>query len=158
MEPSHWPQVQRIYQEGIDTGIATFENSAPEWDQWDTKFLSSCRLVGIFGDSVVGWSALQPVSPREAYRGVAEVTVYVDARYQRRGFGKALLQRLIEESESEGFWMLTASIFEANTLSIHLHESLGFHVVGPRERIGKKNGEWVTTVLMDRRSSINGID
>lgn len=39
MEPGDWPQVQGIYQEGIDTGFATFESSAPDWEYFDQSRL-----------------------------------------------------------------------------------------------------------------------
>ena len=69
-----------------------------------------------------------------------------------------LLIKLVDLSEKNGFWMLSASIFQQNTISIELHRKAGFEIVGVRKRIAKKDGEWVDTVLMDRRSGIIGTD
>jgi hypothetical protein len=64
MEASDWDAVRSIYLEGIATGNATFETSAPEWDEWDRGHLSACRLVASMDGQVVGWAALIPVSDR----------------------------------------------------------------------------------------------
>ena len=158
MKNIHLEDVKRIYQAGIDTGIATFESSAPSPEEWDDKFHNNCRLVGIIDDKVIGWAALQPVSEREVYAGVAEETVYVDPHYHGQGIGTLLLGRLIEESENEGYWMLTAAIFRENAISIHVHKKLGFRIVGIREKVARKDGKWTDTVLMDRRSKVVGMD
>jgi phosphinothricin acetyltransferase len=54
--------------------------------------------------------------------------------------------------------MLQATIFQENTLSINLHQKMGFRMVGYREKIGIKNGTWRNTVLMERRSLQASID
>lgn len=92
-----------IYQEGIDTGNATFETRVPSWEDWDRKHLASCRFVAREKEDIVGWIALGPISSRAVYRGVAEVSVYITSRYRGRGVGKILLRQLIEESERQGF-------------------------------------------------------
>jgi L-amino acid N-acyltransferase YncA len=152
----HWETVQCIYQEGIDTGLATFETQAPEWDTWNQKFNKDCRIVCFDKSELLGWAALQPVSVRNAYKGVAEVSVYVKMKKTGLGIGSKLLAWLVLESESNDYWMLSASIFKENEPSIHLHKKMGFHVVGVRERIAQHNGIWVDTVLMDRRSQKTG--
>ena len=158
MAPAHWPDVVRIYQEGIDTGIATFENSVPSWKDWDRNHLKCCRLVCKIGSKVLGWAALSPVSSRCVYGGVAEVSVYVGADHRGKGVGISLLQKLILDSEKEGYWTLQSGIFPENNVSIQMHEKAGFRKIGYRERIAKKNGQWKDNVLMERRSSIVGLD
>jgi phosphinothricin acetyltransferase len=153
----HWPAVRAIYLEGIATGLATFETSAPEWRTWDEGHLGCCRLVAIDGDDVLGWAALSPVSKRAVYRGVTEVSVYVAERARGRGVGGRLLAALIAESEAAGIWTLQAAIFAANRHSIHVHERAGFRIVGTRERIGCRDGIWHDVVLMERRSRTAGL-
>src|SRR5258707_10033401 len=72
-----WLAVRDIYVQGINSGNATFEKSAPEWASWDASHLKNCRLVARAEDGVLGWAALSPVSNRCVYGGVAEVSVYV---------------------------------------------------------------------------------
>jgi phosphinothricin acetyltransferase len=64
---------------------------------------------------------------------------------------------LIEQSEKKGIWTLQAGIFPENAMSIKIHEDCGFRIMGRRERIGKMNGIWRDTLIMERRSSKAGI-
>ncbi|UUX49475.1 GNAT family N-acetyltransferase [Nisaea acidiphila] len=155
------PRVLAIYQAGIETGQATFESVAPDWPQFDEKYLPDCRLVALSGKEVVGWIALTPVSKRSVYAGVAEHSLYIAAHARGRGVGRLLLRELIEASERAGFWTLQTSIFPENEASIGLHESCGFRTVGRRERIAKMTygpmeGQWRDTVIMERRSAVAG--
>ena len=81
-----WEAVIEIYQEGIATGNATVETEAPPWERWNNNHRPDCRLVAKDGDLVVDWAALSPVSSRDAYSGVAEVSVYVAEKF-RGGVG-----------------------------------------------------------------------
>ena len=152
MEARDWPDVRKIYREGIESGNATFETAAPDWIDWDQDHLKCCRLLAIANDSAAGWAALSPVSERCVYQGVAEVSVYVTRTHRKQGIGKLLLNGLIKESESAGIWTLQAGMFPENQASIALHLACGFRKVGIRERLGQINGAWRDVVLMERRS------
>jgi phosphinothricin acetyltransferase len=158
MTMADWDSVSSIYLDGIATGQATFETSVPSWEKWNASHLACARLVIVSAkDGLVrGWAALSPVSTRPVYNGVAEVSVYVASEARRLGIGRALLERLIKESEQNGIWTVQAGIFPENQASIALHQKLGFRVVGTRERIGKLNGLWRDTVLLERRSTVVG--
>jgi len=155
---AHWGQVSSIYVDGIATGQATFETRSPSWAEWDSGHLPAPRLIATDGRHIVGWAALSGVSLRSVYAGVAEVSVYVSADRQGRGVGKLLLETLAAESEKDGIWTLQASIFPENVASLSLHKACGFREVGRRDRIGKINGVWRDTVLLERRSKLAGID
>jgi L-amino acid N-acyltransferase YncA len=156
MRPIDWAKVKAIYLEGITTGHATFETDAPSWAVWDDAHLRFARLVARVGQTISGWAALSPVSRRQAYSGVAEVSVYVAANDRNAGLGRALLDALIAESEKNGIWMLQAVVFPENAATIALHLRCGFREVGRRERIGKLNNEWRDTILLERRSALIG--
>jgi L-amino acid N-acyltransferase YncA len=96
------------------------------------------------------------VSTRSVYSGVAEVSVYVAHDSKGKGIGRALLERLLEGSEKNGIWTLQASVFPENRGSVALHKKYGFRQVGVRERIGRMNGVWRDTVLLERRSKLVG--
>ncbi|MEZ5391469.1 MAG: N-acetyltransferase family protein [Bryobacterales bacterium] len=130
----HWPEVRRIYEEGIATGQATFETGTPEWEAFDAGKTQDCRLAALDGECLAGWAALSPFSSRPVYRGVAEASVYVAADARGRGLGSRLLAALIEESERCGFWTLLAKIFPENTASMALVSRFGFREVGRLER------------------------
>jgi len=157
MTGQHWDAVHAIFAQGIATGDATFETTVPSWQDWDARHLSICRLVAIRAGEVVGWAALSPVSVRQVYRGVTEVSVYIADHARGEKIGSALLKALIVESERNAIWTLQAGIFSENTASVRLHEKLGFRIVGVRERIGCLHGRWRDTVLMERRSRVVGV-
>ncbi|MCQ3929259.1 MAG: N-acetyltransferase [Chloroflexi bacterium] len=158
MRPDHWEQVRAIYLEGIQTGNATLEADAPEWEVWDSGHVASPRLVACREEMILGWAALSPVSGRCVYGGVAEVSIYIGEAYRGQGVGLALLHHLVQASETAGFWMLQAGILKENLASRQLHAKAGFREVGYRERLGKLNGVWRDVVLMERRSSLVGLE
>ena len=149
-----WDQVKMIYEKGIATGNATFQTSAPSWEEWDKSHLNNCRIVAETDGILTGWAALTPVSSRCVYAGVAEVSVYVDPAYSGKGIGLALLNELVALSEAEGLWTVQAGIFPENNASLRIHEKAGFRILGVREKIGKQNGIWRDTVLLERRSKL----
>ena len=159
MTEADWPQVAKIYREGIATGNATFETTVPTYEKWNAAHVAECRLVAADGDVVAGWTALSPVSSRCVYGGVAEVSVYVGEKYRGQNVGRLLLDALVEESEKQGYWMLQSGIFEENVASVVLHHRCGFRTVGFRERIGRdEHGRWRNTLLLERRSAKFGLD
>lgn len=145
--------VLKIFEEGIAGGNATFDPSAPTWEGWDANHFKDCRFVAIDeNNEISGWAALKPVSNRDCFKGVAEVSIYLTASAQGKGLGKVMLQKLILDSEEHGFWMLQSGIFPENIASIRLHERLGFRTVGYREKIGQMHGVWRNIILMERRT------
>lgn len=154
LQKEDWPSVQLIYQEGMDTGKATFETQVPSWELWNKKFLPVCRLVVEHENQILGWAVLSAVSSRYVYRGVAEVTIYRKLTSNLKGIGSLLLDALIKASEKENFWTLQSIIFAENETSIYLHKKFGFRVVGRRERIAQRDGKWKDTILMERRSGV----
>jgi L-amino acid N-acyltransferase YncA len=149
-----WPEVARIFEEGIVTGNATFETEVPSWEAWDRTHLAGHRYVAEEDARVVGWIALAAVSARACYAGVAEISVYVTAEARGRSVGSELLATLVESAERGGFWTLQTSVFPENAASLALLRRFGFRVVGTRERIARLHGVWRDTVLVERRSEV----
>ena len=157
MKKDDWISVAEIYRLGIESGNATFQRDIPTWDEWKQGHINTCRIVASIDNEIVGWAALTPVSGRYVYSGVAEVSVYVSNHFKGQKIGTRLLERLISESEKEGYWTLQASIFPENKASLKIHYNLGFRNVGFREKIGKMNDIWRDTILLERRSKKAGI-
>jgi L-amino acid N-acyltransferase YncA len=158
MQPSDWADVRRIYEDGIATGLATFETEAPTWEAWDASHRPECRFVARRDGRVVGWVALSRVSRRHVYRGVAELSVYVGEEARGIGVGRALLDALIPASEDAGIWTLQAGVMAVNEPSLVLHQRMGFRTVGVRRGFGQDvNGVWHDVVLLERRSRVIGV-
>ena len=158
MQDSDSRRVLDIFQQGINGGNATFDSQVPTWEVWDINHLKFCRFViEDEGGSVVGWCALKPVSNRDCFSGVAEVSIYIDDLHQKKGLGSVMLQKLILDCEEHNIWMLQSSIFPENAASVSLHQKHGFRIVGRREKIGRMNGVWRDIILMERRSRLVGL-
>jgi L-amino acid N-acyltransferase YncA len=160
MKAADWPAVKAIYEEGIATGLATFERVAPEWESWNHSHRPDCRLVARDANgAILGWAALGRYSARAVYSGVAELSIYVAAGQRGRGVGGYLLAALIAASEAVGVWTLQAGVMADNAASLALHERFGFRRVGVRERIGRdEKGQWRDVILLERRSEVVGLD
>ena len=155
MTMNDWPEVRRIYAEGIATGDATLEREAPDWSHFDRSHRHDCRLVARHGAGgpVVGWTALTAYSSRRVYAGVVWESVYVAATARGRGVGRALLEALIAASEAAGLWTLVAGVLAENTPSLALHEKLGFRRIGVQQALGRDAaGRWRDVVLLELRS------
>jgi L-amino acid N-acyltransferase YncA len=156
LRPRDWPEVARIFAEGIATGNATFETEVPSWEAWDAAHLPEHRLVAERDGRIAAWIALAPVSSRCCYAGVAEVSLYVGEEARAEGVGKALLAALVEAAERGGIWTLETGVFPENEASLGLLQRLGFRIVGMRERIGQLHGIWRDVVFLERRSEVVG--
>jgi phosphinothricin acetyltransferase len=151
LRPEDWPEVAAIYAAGIATRNATFETEVPPFETWDAAHLAEPRLVATDAGRVVDWAALTRYSDRGCYEGVADLSVYVAPEDRGRGVGRALLQRLVRDTETAGIWTLQAGVFPENGASLALHSACGFRVVGTRERIARLDGVWRDVVLLERR-------
>jgi len=150
------PAITRIYAEAVNTGTASFELEPP--DEAEMARRMQALVCGGFsyitaeiGGALAGYAYAGPYRPRRAYRFSVEDSIYVDPRAQRKGVGRALLTRLIEESERRGFRQMVAVIGDsAQTPSIEIHRALGFRMIGAIENVGYKFDRWLDTVLMQR--------
>ena len=157
IEQQNFYLVADIYKQGIETGVATFQNDIPDWESWDKNHLPNCRIAAYAGNEMGGWAALTAVSSRCVYAGVGEVSVYVATDFRGKGVGEFLLNQLIKESEEAGLWTLQSGIFQENIRSIKLHLKCGFRLIGFREKVGKKDGVWKDNIIMERRSKVVGL-
>ena len=149
------PVVREIYAEGIATRNATFETEVPAVAELAGKWLPGHQWVAEMdvdgSPTVVGWTAIGPVSSRECYAGVGESSVYVTEAVRGRGVGKALMFRQVTEADAGGLWTLQTSIFPENRASIALHHAAGYRTLAVRSRIAQLDGIWRDTVLLERR-------
>ncbi|GAA0956164.1 N-acetyltransferase family protein [Actinocorallia libanotica] len=150
-------QVLAIYQAGLDTGHASFETTAPSWEDFDASRLPDHRHVATAPDGkVLGWTAVSPTSTRTVYAGVVEHSLYIHPDAHGQGIGTALLDALIASTEAAGIWTIQSGVFPENTASLALHHRAGFRTIGVRERIAQHHGHWRDVILLERRSPRTG--
>lgn len=156
MREDDWNDVAHIYEQGINSNIATVLTVCPTYEEWDASHIKPCRLVICEKEQVIGWAAFMLISRRPAYAGMVENSIYIDMHKQHQGAGRALLQELVKRSEQNGIWSIQAVILRENHPSIRLHEACGFRIIGYRERAARDRfGIWRDSILMERRSPLD---
>ena len=144
--------VARIYNEGIEDRLATFETN-PRTAEDVLAWLEAHTPVVVAEDesgAVAAWASAGAYRPRAAYRGVGDFSMYVSRNARGRGLGRAVLAALIVECEARGYWKLVGRIFPENAASLTLCRLLGFREVGVYRRHARLDGEWRDAVIVER--------
>ena len=146
--------IARIYNQGIEERIATFETEPRTPAQVETQLAEKGEryptIVVERDGEILAWAGAGPYRSREAYAGIAEHSVYTDRHSRGVGAGRAALEALIREYEARGFWKLVSRIFPENRASLILHERVGFRVVGVYRRHGRLDGLWRDCVIVEK--------
>ncbi|HET8646244.1 MAG TPA: arsinothricin resistance N-acetyltransferase ArsN1 family A [Vicinamibacteria bacterium] len=152
--PADAAPIARIYNEGIEERIATFETEPRTAAQIEAQLAERGdaypTVVVERGGRVVAWAGAGPYRNRPSYAGVAEHSVYVARTARGTGAGRAALEALARAYEERGFWKLVSRIFPENAASLALHERAGFRLVGVYRRHGKLGSEWRDCVIVER--------
>jgi L-amino acid N-acyltransferase YncA len=149
--PEDAAAIARIYNEGIEDRVATFETeprAAEDVASWLDEDLP--MVVAERDGEVVAWAVAHPYRDREAYAGVGEFSIYVSRHARGLGLGRTTLQALIDECQRRGLWKLVSRVFPENEASRALCRSLGFREVGVYHRHAKLDGEWRDVVIVER--------
>ncbi|HLJ74634.1 MAG TPA: arsinothricin resistance N-acetyltransferase ArsN1 family A [Thermoanaerobaculia bacterium] len=149
--PADAAAIARIYNEGIEDRVATFETRlrAPEdVEQW---FDGMHPIVAIEdGGEIIAFAATSTYRPRECYAGIADFSVYVKRSARGRGAGKAAMLALIEAAREAGFWKLVSRVFVENAASRGVLNAVGFREVGTYERHARLDGAWRDVVIVEK--------
>ncbi len=149
--PQDAAAIARIYNEGIQDRMATFETRLRSEADIRAWFDGVHPIVVVEeGNDIVAFAATSAYRTRECYAGIAETSVYVARSFRRRGAGSFALLALIDAARQAGFWKLLSRIFPENTASRGLVRELGFREVGVYEKHGKLDGEWRDVVIVER--------
>ncbi len=148
--PTDAAAIARIYNEGIDDGIATFESkhrTAEDVKRW----FGTHPIVVVEEDGrVIAFASSSTYRPRECYAGVAEFSVYAAREARGKGAGRVAMQALIDAASKAGFWKLVSRVFVGNAASRGLLRAVGFREVGPYERHGKLDGKWRDVIIVEK--------
>ena len=143
--------IARIYNQGIEERIATFETRARSAEEIRSWFGRAHPVVVVEeGDGIAAFAATAGYRPRECYSGVAEFSVYTDRGARGRGAGGLAMEALIEAAERAGFWKLVSRVFVENGPSRKLLRSAGFREVGVYEKHARLDGVWRDVVILER--------
>jgi L-amino acid N-acyltransferase YncA len=149
--PADADSIARIYNEGIEDRVGTFETRLRSSEDVRAWFDGVHPIVVVEDEGrVVAFAASSTYRPRDCYAGIAEASVYVSRDYRRRGAGRIALEALIAAAKDAGFWKLLSRIFSENTASRGLVRQLGFREVGVYEKHGQLDGQWRDVVIVER--------
>jgi phosphinothricin acetyltransferase len=150
------PAIARIYAHAVEHGTASFELVSPDEAEIARRFRALADggfpyFVAANDGAIVGYAYAGPYRTRPAYDWTVEDSIYLAPDAQGRGIGRALLDRLIVESEARGFRQMLAVIGDSEqAASIALHRAAGFALIGTFTSVGFKFGRWLDSVLMQR--------
>ena len=149
--------ITKIYEDHVLNGTGTFEIKPPnlaEMQQRLTQITAKGHPVLIAEDQtreIIGFAYCSCYNTRMAYQGTVENSIYIKSFRQGQGFGKQLLQRLIDICNEKGYRQIIARIGDSTNLgSIILHEKLGFKPIGTAKNLGYKFGRFLDVVYMQR--------
>jgi L-amino acid N-acyltransferase len=146
--------IRQIYNHEVSTSTVTFDlvpRTLEQQEEWLAK-RSGAHVVIVAEDDgqVVAFASLSPYRDRAGYATTVEDSVYVARSHHGRGIGKSLLTELIDIARQHGFHAMMARIVGGHEASIGLHTAVGFSVVGIERQVGRKFGQWLDVVLMQR--------
>ncbi|MDR6224188.1 arsinothricin resistance N-acetyltransferase ArsN1 family A [Desmospora profundinema] len=149
-----WPQIQTIYNQGIEDRVATLEEQPKNLEEvkgWLHQRASRyVVLVALHGEKIRGWASLNPYSHRCAYDGVADLSVYVERTWRGKGVGSRLLRQLEIEAQIHGFHKIVLYTFPFNGLGQGLYRKHGFREVGTFRNQGRIDGRFVDVMAMEK--------
>jgi phosphinothricin acetyltransferase len=133
--------------------LTTHPTSVAERRDWFERFSPTGPrrlLVARRGSQVLGYATSQPYRDHEGFQETVEVSIALDASSRGQGVGTALYRALFECLAGEPVHVALAGIVLPNDASIALHRKLGFTEVGTFHEYGVKNGQYVSSVWMER--------
>ncbi|HYH11715.1 MAG TPA: arsinothricin resistance N-acetyltransferase ArsN1 family A [Thermomicrobiales bacterium] len=150
-DPNDAAAIARIYNEGIDDRVATFETRHRTTDDIAAWFGTRYPVVVVEDrGKVVGFASTSLYRPRACYDGIAEYSVYVAREARGRGVGRVAMTALFAAASEAGFWKLVSRIFPENAASRALCARHGFREVGVYRRHARLEGAWRDVVIVER--------
>ncbi|MRS11784.1 MAG: N-acetyltransferase family protein [Actinobacteria bacterium] len=147
------PAITRIYNQAVTDTTASFDLE-PQTNEQRVRWLTARAVhhpvfVAEEKGRIAGWGSLSPYSDRAAYDATAEISVYIDRDYHRRGLGAAMGERLVAEARVHGLHVLVARVCTENDASLRLFRRMGFADCGRMHEVGRKFGRWLDVAILE---------
>lgn len=146
--------VVSIYNQGIEDRIATLEVEPKDIGYMESWYNGRSErysvLVAVKGDVIVGWASLNKYSPRSAYDGVADLSIYIERDHRGQGIGSILLAALEVAAVQNGFYKIVLFTFPFNGLGQGLYRKHGYREVGTFNKQGIVDSNFVDVMAMEK--------
>lgn len=146
-------EIARIYNQGVQDRIATFENSYVSPEERYLWLVARPEKYPVFVAEVkhtmMGWASLSPYSPRVCYNGIAELSIYIDRSLRGHGLGQELMKSMQSAARERGYYKLVGRVMEANQPGRKLCEVTGWREVGVHKKHAKLGNDWHDLVLVE---------
>ncbi len=147
-------RILSIYNQGIEDRIATLETEPKDEAYMYTWFKEReprfVVLVAEENELIIGWASINVYNKRKAYRGVGELSVYIDRNYRGKGIGKRLLQELERLGREYEFHKFVLFTFSFNELGQALYKKAGYLEVGVFQKQGMLDGKLIDVMAMEK--------
>lgn len=144
--------ISEIYAPIVRHTAVSFELDPPSAEQMAARIRQTLAQFPwvVFQEAgrVVGYAFANAFRDRAAYRWCAEVAVYVEPQWHRRGIARHLYASLFDLLDLQGYRVLYAVIALPNPASLALHERMGFRNVALLPATGYKLGRWSDVAWM----------
>jgi L-amino acid N-acyltransferase YncA len=149
--PADSAAIARIYNQGIEDRVATFETRQRSHEDIE-KWFDGVHPVIVVEEAaaVIAFAGTSTYRPRECYAGIAECSVYVARETRGRGAGRTALLALFDAARDAGFHKLVSRVFPENTASLRMLDGLGWRQVGRYEKHGRLDGVWRDVVIVEK--------
>lgn len=146
------PSILEIYNEAILNTTATFDTSPRTMEKQIEWFNNHKQNHPIFiaeeNNTIVGWASLSPYSDRCAYDTTVEVSVYIHHNHRGKKIGSQLLEVVTLSGKELNNHTVISRIASENKSSIHIHEKIGYRLVGEMKEVGFKFGRLLDVTIM----------
>ncbi len=162
--PADADAILAVYAHHVRAGTATFETEPPSTQEMVRRIATvqdqnlpylvarDTRSGPHRSGMMLGYAYAGPFRTRAAYRHTVEDSIYLAPEAVGRGLGTRLLAALIERCQARGdiHQMIAVITSPGSEASEALHRRLGFRVVGTLTQVGRKHGQWLDTIYMQR--------
>lgn len=150
------PSIVEIYNSAIPGRMVTadiYPVSTVSRVKWFNEHSKDLRPIWVLEheDTICGWLSFQSFYGRPAYNATAEISIYIDSSYRKKGLGRLLLQEAIKASPQLGIKTLLGFIFGHNTPSLNLFYDFEFESWGKLPGIAELDGIERDLIIVGKR-------
>lgn len=146
--------VADIYNQGIDNRISTFDEDYVSCERYlhylDTGNIRSFLLVAEYDNQLIGWTSIDPISVRYAYKHTSLSSTFMRKGFSGRRYAKLLSARKFVLAEHLDYHSIIAEVLSINNGAIRFLLDLDYTIVGEIMEAGYRDGRWIGLTIMQK--------